>query len=267
MNTSAIIVAVVIVGIVGIVIGIILGIAGEKFEVEVDPKEEAVLDALPGNNCGACGFAGCSGLAAAIAKGEAPVNACPVGGDPVAAVVGEIMGVAAGESAKMVAYVKCAGDCDSTSDLYQYNGIQDCRFAKQVVNGGPKSCSYGCMGFGTCERECPFDAIHVINGIAVVDQDACKSCEKCVKVCPQNIISMEQYKRPYIVQCDSRAKGKEVMSACKVGCISCHLCEKACEFDAVHVVDNIAYIDQDKCTGCGACAEKCPKKIIKHEIA
>ena len=73
MSVSAIIIAAVVVGGTGIVIGIILGIAGEKFKVEVDPKEEEVLAALPGNNCGGCGFAGCSGLAAAIAKGEAEV--------------------------------------------------------------------------------------------------------------------------------------------------------------------------------------------------
>ena len=85
MNVQAIIIATVVVAVVGIVIGIILGIAGEKFKVEIDPREEAVLDALPGNNCGGCGFAGCSGLAAAIAKGEAEVGSCPVGGASVAA--------------------------------------------------------------------------------------------------------------------------------------------------------------------------------------
>ena len=102
MLSMGIILAAVVVGGIGIVIGIVLGVAGEKFKVEIDPREEAVLDALPGNNCGACGFPGCSGLAAAIAKEEAPVNACPVGGAAVADVVGGIMGVAAGESTRMV---------------------------------------------------------------------------------------------------------------------------------------------------------------------
>ena len=94
---QAIIIAAVIVGGVGIFIGFFLGISGEKFKVEVDEREEAILGVLPGNNCGGCGYAGCSGLAAAIVKGEAPVNQCPVGGAPVAAKVGEIMGVAAEE--------------------------------------------------------------------------------------------------------------------------------------------------------------------------
>ena len=100
MSVTAIITAAIVVGCVGILIGFFLGIAGEKFKVEVDEREEAILGVLPGNNCGGCGYAGCSGLAAAIVKGEAPVNQCPVGGAPVAAKVGEIMGVKAEEGAK-----------------------------------------------------------------------------------------------------------------------------------------------------------------------
>ena len=73
------IIAALVVGGTGLFIGVFLGIAGIKFAVEVDEKEVAVREALPGNNCGGCGFPGCDGLAAAIAKGEAPVNACPVG--------------------------------------------------------------------------------------------------------------------------------------------------------------------------------------------
>ena len=88
MSMQAVIIAAIIVGGVGIFIGFFLGISGEKFKVEVDEREEAILGVLPGNNCGGCGYAGCSGLAAAIVKGEAPVGGCPVGGDPVAAKVG-----------------------------------------------------------------------------------------------------------------------------------------------------------------------------------
>ena len=81
MDMNAIIVATVVVAAVGLFIGIFLGVAGKKFAVEVDEREVAVRAALPGNNCGGCGYPGCDGLAAAIAKGEAPVNACPVGGE------------------------------------------------------------------------------------------------------------------------------------------------------------------------------------------
>ena len=123
---TGIIVAAVVVGCVGIILGFFLGIAGEKFKVETDPREDAILEVLPGNNCGGCGYAGCSGLAAAIAKGEAPVNQCPVGGEPVAAKVGEIMGVSAGASVKKVAFVKCAGTCEKAKQDYEYTGVEDC---------------------------------------------------------------------------------------------------------------------------------------------
>ncbi len=73
---NEILLAVIIVGGVGLFVGIFLGVASLKFKVEVDEREIAVLEALPGNNCGGCGFPGCSGLASAIAKGEAPVNQC-----------------------------------------------------------------------------------------------------------------------------------------------------------------------------------------------
>ena len=121
MNVTAIIIAALVVGAVGIILGFFLGISGEKFKVEVDPREEAILEVLPGNNCGGCGYAGCSGLAAAIVKGEAPVNACPVGGAPVAAKVGAIMGQEAGETVHMTAFVKCAGTCEKA--IYRYEGL------------------------------------------------------------------------------------------------------------------------------------------------
>lgn len=68
MSVQAIIIAAVIVGGVGLFIGFFLGVSGEKFKVEVDEREEAIVGVLPGNNCGGCGYAGCSGLAAAIVK-------------------------------------------------------------------------------------------------------------------------------------------------------------------------------------------------------
>ena len=112
MTITAIILAAVVVGGTGLFIGVFLGIAGKKFAVEVDEREEAILGVLPGNNCGGCGYAGCSGLAAAIVKGEAEVNGCPVGGAPVAEKIGEIMGVSVGSQEKKVAFVKCAGTCE-----------------------------------------------------------------------------------------------------------------------------------------------------------
>lgn len=262
MNITGIILAAVIVGGTGLFIGVFLGIAGKKFAVEVDEREDAIGEVLPGNNCGGCGYAGCSGLAAAIVKGEASVNACPVGGAPVAAKIAEIMGQEAGESVHEIAFVKCAGTCEKAKDMYEYYGIQDCVMMNMSQNNGPKGCTYGCLGGGTCVKACPFDAIHIVDGIAAVDEEACKACGKCIAVCPRHLIELVPYEQKHLVQCSSMDKGKDVMSVCSVGCIGCKMCEKVCEFDAVKVENNIARIDPEKCTNCGKCAEKCPKKII-----
>ncbi len=259
---TGILTATLLVGGIGLFIGLFLGAAAIKFKVQVDEKEEAVLSSLPGNNCGGCGFPGCSGLAAAIAKGEAPVNACPVGGEEVGKVIAKIMGVEAEESVRKVAFVHCQGDCEKTKEDYEYTGVEDCRMLSFVPNGGAKSCNYGCLGYGSCVKACPFDAIHVVNGVAVVDKEACKACGKCIAVCPKNLISLEPYDAKHIVACSSADKGPVTMKACTTGCIGCGICVKACPSGAVKVENFHAVIDQEKCTGCGACKEKCPKKAI-----
>lgn len=259
---SGIIIAAAVVGITGILIGIFLGVAGDKFKVEVDQKEVDIRAELPGNNCGGCGYAGCDGLAAAIAKGEAPVNACPVGGAPVGAKIAAIMGTEVADSKRMTAFVKCAGDCNKAKENYYYSGVKECTQMPFVPNGGSKACTYGCMGYGSCVKACEFDAIHVVDGIAVVDKEKCKACGKCVATCPRNLIELIPYDALLTVNCASKDKGKDVMAVCSTGCIGCMLCTKQCEFGAITVENNIAHIDYDKCTGCGKCAEKCPKKII-----
>ena len=259
---KGIIIAALIVGVIGILIGLFLGIAGLKFKVEVDPKEEAVLGVLPGNNCGGCGFPGCAGLAAAIAKGEAPVNGCPVGGNEVAAKVAEIMGVEAQNTAPVVAYVHCQGDCEKAKSDYAYTGVEDCRMAAFVPNGGPKACNSGCLGYGTCVKECPFDAIHIVNGIAVVDDEKCKACGKCVAVCPKHLISLVPKNAKIRGACSSTDKGPVAMKLCDVACIGCGICVKNCPNEAIRVENFRAIIDYEKCTGCGICKEKCPKKAI-----
>lgn len=260
---TGILLAAAIVGVIGILIGVFLGIASEKFKVEVDEKEILVRNELPGNNCGGCGYAGCDALAKAIALGQADVGACPVGGAAVAERISEIMGVAAGTAEKKIAFVKCKGTCDKTRVKYNYYGIDDCRMITAVPGSGGKACVYGCMGYGSCVKACEFDAIHVTNGVAVVDKEKCVACGKCVSACPNNLIDLVPYKVKHLVQCNSHDRGKEVKAKCDVGCIACMLCTKQCEFDAIHMDNNVAVIDYEKCTNCGKCAAKCPVKVIQ----
>lgn len=258
--------AVVLLGALGLIFGLILDFASKKFAVEVDPREEEILGALPGANCGGCGYPGCGGCAAAIVKGEAPINACPVGGAAVAEKIGSIMGVEAESGGRKVAHVICKGTCDKAKEKFEYDGVQECR-AASVLNGGQKSCAQGCLGFGTCVSVCAFDAIHIIDGVAVVDEEKCVNCGKCREVCPKGLIVEKPASQEIIVNCNNNQKGKVVKDNCSAGCIGCGLCERNCKFDAVHVENNIAKIDPEKCVGCMVCVEKCPTKVIAGDLA
>lgn len=264
MDINSILFPVLSIGGLGVVFGAGLGYASKVFAVEEDPRIGQVLECLPGANCGGCGFPGCGGLASAIVAGEAPVDACPVGGAKCAKAVSEVMGVTADDKEKEVAFVKCAGTTELAKDKYTYYGIDDCGMANQLAGGGAKGCSYGCLGLGSCVKACAFDAIHIIDGVAVVDDDKCVACGKCVKACPKSLIHMIPVSKKTRVACNSKDIGKVVNAVCKVGCIACKICEKTCKFDAIHVIDNIAIIDYTKCTDCGACAAKCPKKTIQN---
>ena len=259
---TGIIIAAAVVGILGILIGVFLGVASEKFKVETDEKEILVRNELPGNNCGGCGYAGCDALAKAIAAGDASVDACPVGGAAVAGRIGAIMGVDGGKAVKKVAFVKCKGTCDKTKVQYNYYGMDDCKKITVVPGAGEKACIYGCMGYGSCVKACAFDAIHVVDGVAVVDKEKCVACGKCVASCPNHLIELVPYTAEHLVQCNSHDKGKDVKAKCESGCIACTLCTKQCEFDAIHMDNNVAVIDYEKCTNCGKCAAKCPVKVI-----
>ena len=263
---TGIITAAALVGGTGLVIGLLLGLAGKKFAVEVNEKEIAVREQLPGNNCGGCGYPGCDGLAAAIAAGQAPVNGCPVGGPAAAKAIGAIMGQEVTEDRRMVAFVKCGGDCEHSRKNYVYDGVEDCAMMAYIPGGGAKACTHGCLGYGTCVKSCTFGALRIVDGVAVVDPEACKACGKCVTVCPRHLIEMVPYDQKHLVRCSSSDRGKATMTSCQAGCIGCRKCEKGCPVGAVHVENNVAHIDYTKCTNCGKCRENCPRGcILKKE--
>ena len=248
-------------GAIGLVFGVLLSIASRVFAVEIDPKISAVLDALPGANCGACGFPGCEGLAGAIAAGDAPVTACPIGGQKTADDLAEIMGMQGANMERKVAVVLCQGDDDKAAIKYEYDGIKDCRVQMQLADGF-KSCAYGCLGCGTCYDACPFDAIEMINGLAVINKDKCTACMICIDICPKKIIELVPYDKEFVVKCKSEDVGKDVRQNCDIGCIACRICVRNCPTDAFTFENNLAKIDYDKCINCGICEEKCPTKCI-----
>ncbi len=252
----------IIVGGIGIIISIFLSKSGQIFAVQVDEREERILNLLPGNNCGGCGFAGCSGFASGVVEGTAPADGCPVGSSEMASAIAKIMGATVDEKEPQCAVVKCNGGIGVAKNTYEYYGEKDCTLMNYMQNKGPKSCTYGCLGFGTCVKACPFDAITINEGIAKIDKDSCKTCGKCLNVCPRNLIEYAPKAKRMDVLCNSKDKGKSVMNSCTRGCIGCKLCEKVCEVNAIEVVDNLARIDYTRCINCRKCEEKCPKKVI-----
>ncbi|NPV53312.1 MAG: RnfABCDGE type electron transport complex subunit B [Firmicutes bacterium] len=247
----------------GAVFGIMLGLAARKFAVESDPRVEKITGVLPGANCGGCGYPGCSGLASAIVTGSAPVDACPVGGQVVADRVSEIMGVQpAPARERQVAKVMCGGGEDKATSRFAYIGIRDCG-AAGLVSGGPKACTFGCLGFGTCVKACPFGAMEMgADGLPVIDEAKCTGCGKCIEACPRGIIALVPVSARTQVLCRSHARGAEVRKVCKVGCIGCGICVKTCPNSAIVLEDNLARIIPDKCDNCGKCVEKCPTRCI-----
>lgn len=256
-----ILIATLVVGIIGLVLGIALVATGRKFHVETDPREAAVRDLLPGNNCGACGYAGCDAVAAAIAKGEAPANACPVCSSDKAERIAAVMGVEAQGVERHVAFVRCGGDCEKTSVTSQYVGVTDCR-AAALAGLNPWACSHGCLGYGSCVEACQYDAIRVRDGVAMVDGAKCVGCGLCAAACPKGLIELIPAGKKAAVRCSSPDRGVEVRKLCAAGCIGCGICAKQCSEEAVTVDGTLARVDYEKCVGCGLCAEKCPTHAV-----
>ena len=256
-----ILIPVLIVAGIGLVAGIILAIASVVMAVPKDEKAEAILEVLPGANCGACGFSGCSGYAAALSKGEAQVGLCSPGGEACAKACAELLGVGDVSVEKKTALVHCMGSYDMTSDKMNYDGIQSCS-ASTFLAGGITSCRFGCMGMGDCAAVCAYGAVSICNGLASIDPHKCRGCSHVRRRLPKGLISFVPLKKQAVVRCSNCDKGAQTTKVCKIGCIGCMKCEKTCEFDAIHVKDFHAVVDPEKCTGCGKCAEVCPRHVI-----
>ena len=251
--------------VLAVFMGYVLGWANKTFHVEVDPKVEASIAALPGVNCGGCGFVGCSEYAEAVVARVAPVDRCPVGGAACAEKLAEILGVEMQPSWPSRPIVHCGATRDQRLKRTEYRGEPTCVAANLVA--GVQGCVYGCTGLGDCSRNCDFDAIHVVNGLATVDYDKCVGCGACARICPRNIISMVPFKssRMLAIKCSNQDFGKDVKAVCKVGCIGCKACQRAS--DLFTVENNVPHInyeqyDPENMEAVAVALEKCPMKRL-----
>lgn len=257
MNMFAILAAVLALGGLGALFGVLLTVADKKFYVPVDERIEKVQGCLGGANCGACGYAGCAALADAIVAGKAKPNACPPAGAEGAAKIAEIMGLEAGDDKPMVARVLCQGASGIAKDRYIYDGLPSCRAASTMA-GGPKMCTFACLGLGDCQKVCAFDAISIKDALVQINENKCTACGMCAQTCPRGVIQLLPRDQSVIVRCRNSDTGRMAREACVKACIGCKRCEKECQYDAIHVENGFARIDPDKCTRCGACAKVCP---------
>jgi len=261
--TSTVYVTLIVLAGLGIVFGVALALVAARFVVKVDPKVEQVREVLPGANCGACGFAGCMGYAeAVVGNPDVAVSMCAPGKSAVAEKIAEITGKKAEKFEPKIARVFCQGGASLSQRRFIYTGVQDCT-AAVLAAGGDKSCEYGCLGFGTCMRACPFDAITMsADNLPIINPDKCTACGKCVAACPKQVIELAQTSKAVIISCHSRDKGVDVKKKCQVGCIACGICVRTCPVDAIKIDNNLARIDQSKCISCGLCVKKCPTHAI-----
>lgn len=246
----------------------VLAIASKVLYVEEDPRIEVVTDALPGANCGGCGFAGCEAYAIAVINDpDMPPNKCCAGGPDIAARVAELTGKAAGDADPEVAFRRCLKNEGKVAKNFEYFGIMTCAAAKMVYDG-PDACAYSCLGFGDCVRACPFDAMWIEDDIVHISPEKCTSCGTCVRTCPNTILELIPRRARVMVFCSSKDKGKAVKDVCEVGCISCGACIKKCPAKCITQENDIIVIDHKACLAYGpsceeVCVEKCPRNILR----
>ena len=266
---TAILIVVVLLG-VGAFFGIVLALADRKFYMQQNPLIAEVEDVLPKGQCGACGFAGCAKYAEAVVEdpGVAPNLRVP-GKAAVAAKVAALTGKDAGSVEERKAHVLCRGG-KAARDAARYEGVAD-RAAAKLVSSGPKACKYGCLGFGSCVRACPFDALSMgADGLPVVDVLACTGFAKFQSTCPQCVMHILPASTLVAVSCRSHAKGPAARKACPNACLGCGLCMRNCPHGAIKIDGCLAVVDPAVCKAAGStektCLAKCPTGALREAV-
>jgi electron transport complex protein RnfB len=247
----------------GVTCGVILAYAAKRFAVQVDPKIEAVMEALPGANCGACGFAGCEGYAEAVVmEADVPVNKCAPGKAAVAEKVAQITGKTPAAAGEVISVLRCSRNEGNVARRHSYYGFDTCAAASMAF-GGPYECTYACVGYGDCEHACPFDAITMKDDMPVIDPELCTGCGVCVGQCPKGVLEMIPKDAPVYVACSTKDKGKKVTDVCSAGCIHCMACTRKAK-DVVNLVNDRIEIDYDQLDQDQAdqCVRACSKQFV-----
>jgi len=266
MNLT-IVITIISLSLLALISAVILFFVAQKFKVFEDPRIDQIQEVLPAANCGGCGFAGCRNFAEELVRSVSfdGLN-CPVGGADVMSAAAKILGREAPVVDPLVAVLLCNGTPEFRPRTSKYNGAADCRISNTLF-AGETDCSYGCMGLGDCVRACAFDAMYMdrTTELPVIFDDKCVACGACVRACPRDLIELRKKAkkdRKIYVACSNCDKGGPARRACKVACTACTKCFKVCEFGAITIENNLAYIDAQKCTFCRKCVNECPTNSI-----
>lgn len=254
---------VIIAFVIALTLGMLLGFFKKIFAVHEDEKVTKLKEILPGANCGGCGYAGCASYAEAIARGEAPLNACSAGGAAVAEAVAKIMGETV-EAKSYMAVLACQGSKTCAVSRGTYTGVTTCAAAALSVNG-TKLCANGCVGFGDCVGVCKFGAIKMgDDGLPKIDKEKCTGCGACAKTCPHKLLKKveKEVKAPMALCSCVSDKKPDVVKNCSMSCIKCSKCVRECPVQAITMEGGLPVINTEKCTACGTCVTGCPRKVI-----
>lgn len=249
----------------GLLASVVLAVASRVFYIKEDPRVEAVLEVLPGANCGGCGFAGCEGYAAAVVNDpKIPANSCCAGGAQTSIAVGELTGKTVAEAEPLMSLRRCDKVAGNVSLRYQYQGMPSCA-AAAMLRGGVDNCQYSCLGFGDCVMVCSFDAMQIVNGLVQVNARKCTGCGRCTQACPRGVLELVPKRARVAVYCNTHDKLRAVTDICDSGCIKCGRCIKVCPAKAVRLENSRIVIDQLQCLSYGPeCNEACVSACARH---
>ena len=261
---SEFIIGVSILVLLGLFFAVVIAVAYKKLRVYEDPRIDEVEEMLPSANCGACGEPGCRAFAEKVVGNEMLPSKCTVSAPEAITRIAEYLGVDAGSEEKRIARLLCAGGKREAHNMADYQGnLRTCR-GESVVNGGPKACSWGCLGLGDCEVSCDFDAIFMNDdGLPVVIPELCVACGDCVDACPKGLFELMPVHQKLIVQCKSQLEGDLALSKCSVACTACGRCVADGAPGLVEIVNNLAVVNYELNNLAAAEAtRRCPTNAI-----